>query len=129
MKDEANTNVAERNQSLWLLTMSPAIWAAHFLLSYIAAAIWCGSVGPSGGLGWVRAAIAGSGVAALIAIALVGRFGWRKHKHGTEEPPHDQDTPDDRHRFLGFATVLLSALSALATIYVGLVTLFIRTCQ
>jgi hypothetical protein len=128
MKDQTNTEVAERHQSLWLLTMSPAIWAAHFLLSYIGAAIWCGSIGPSGGLGWVRVAIAASGVAALIGIALVGRFGWRKHKLGHEGPPHDQDTPEDRHRFLGFATVLLSGLSAVATVYVALVTVFIETC-
>ena len=30
---------AEDRQSLWVLTFSPAIWA-HFLASYIAAAIW-----------------------------------------------------------------------------------------
>ncbi|MGB7839915.1 MAG: hypothetical protein WBL40_17580 [Terrimicrobiaceae bacterium] len=31
----------EKRQSLWLLMISPTIWAAHFLLCYLTAAIWC----------------------------------------------------------------------------------------
>jgi hypothetical protein len=31
----------EHKESLWLLIVSPTIWAVHFLLSYISAAIWC----------------------------------------------------------------------------------------
>ena len=39
--------------------------------------------------------------------------------HGNATLPHDDDTPEDRHRFLGFAALLLSALSAVAVIYAG----------
>jgi len=47
---------------------------------------------------------------------------------GSATLPHDDDTPEDRHRFLGFATLLLSALSAVAVLYAGLVAVFIRSC-
>jgi hypothetical protein len=121
--------VAEERQSLWLLTISPSIWAAYFMVSYIGAAVWCGTVTDrSGELGWFRAGMAGLAVVALIGIWITGRLGWRKHTHGIGDPPHDADTPEDRHRFLGYATVLLSALSAVATVYVALVAFFIRTC-
>jgi hypothetical protein len=127
MRDETKDVVAEDRQSLWLLTVSPAIWAAHFLVSYIGSALWCGV--PSRALEPVRIAIAGLAIIALIAIGITGRIGWRKHKHESgQQPPHDEDTPEDRHRFLGYATVLLSALSAVATVYVAIVALFIQNC-
>ena len=121
---------AEQHQSLWLLAASPTIWAAHFLASYITGAIWCAKgAGPSGDLGWVRTAVAIYTAVALIGIVLTGAVGWRRHSYGSATVPHDFDTRADRHRFLGFATVLLSALSALAVLYVGSVALFFRTCR
>ena len=122
--------VTEDKQSLWLLTLSPAIWTAHFLFSYIAAAVWCGKfAGPDGTLIPLRTVILVLAVVALVGIGITARLGWRKHSHGNESPPHDKDTPEDRHRFLGFATVLLSALSALATIFVAMSTLFFGSCR
>src|SRR5688500_7236630 len=111
----------EKHENLWLLVVSPGIWAAHFMLSYITAAVWCAKFAPPGGtLGPVRWAIVGYTVVALIGIALNGRSGLRRHRRGSESPAHDYDTPGDRHGFLGFATVLLSALSAVATIFAAL---------
>ena len=53
------SQTSEKHQSLWLLTASPTIWAAHFLLSYATAAIWCAKIaGPGGSLTTVRVAIA-----------------------------------------------------------------------
>jgi hypothetical protein len=122
--------VAEERQSLWLLTVSPAIWAAHFLASYIGAAVWCGLAGSrAAGLGGLRTVVLATAVLALGGIAITGWTGWRKHRHNGYEPPHDEDTPEDRHRFLGLATVLLSALSAIATVYVAAATLLIEDCQ
>jgi hypothetical protein len=104
--------LAEENQSLLLLATSPLIWAAHFLLSYMTAAIWCAKVaGPAGSLSGVRVAIAIYTVVALSGIGLIGRAAFR------------------RHRFLGFAALLLSALSAVATLYACLVVVFIRSCH
>jgi hypothetical protein len=129
MTSETRHHISEERQSLWLLTISPSIWAAHFLLSYMGAAVWCGDVvGREGSLGPVRIAIAAAAVVALIGIAITGLAGWKKHSHEGSPPPHHEDTPEDRHRFLGYATVLLSALSAIAVVYVALVTIFIRGC-
>jgi hypothetical protein len=76
----------------------------------------------------LRLGIIGLAVIALTGIGITGRIGWRKHSHGNGQAPHDKDTPEDRHRFLGFATVLLSALSAIATLFVAISTLFIGSC-
>jgi hypothetical protein len=120
----------EDRESLWLLIVSPTIWAAHFLMSYITAAIWCAkyasrfeTIEP------VRWAIGAFTVLALAGIAINGRSGLRRHQFGSESLPHDFDTPGDRHRFLGFATALLAALSAVATIFAALVIIFFNDCR
>jgi type VI protein secretion system component VasK len=121
--------IQEEKQSLWLLTLSPTIWAAHLLLSYVTASLWCAkAVGPGGSLQAVRIAIGLFTVMALAGIGITGWRGYRKHRYGAGDLPHDEDTPEDRHRFLGFATFLLSALSAVAVLYAALVALFIRRC-
>ena len=81
------------------------------------------------GFGPVRAFILGFAVIALIGIGVTGWRGWRKQSHGHGAPPYDEDTPEDRHRFLGLATVLLSGLSAIATIYSVVATLFVHSCS
>lgn len=123
------TKLAEEKQSLMLLTASPVIWAAHLLLSYITASIWCAkSIDPHGSFGRIRIAIIVYTLIALVGIGIFGWIGYRKHSYGAASLPHDDDTPEDRHRFLGFSTLLLSALSAVAVIYAGLVVLFFRSC-
>jgi hypothetical protein len=105
------------------------LWAAHFLLSYATAALWCGKIaGPSGSLSTARLAIAIYTAIGLAAVGLIGLQAYRRHRLGGEPPPHDRDTPEDRHRFLGFATVLLSGLSAVAILYTALAAVFIGTC-
>lgn len=130
MTAESKHSLAEEHQSLWLLIFSPSVWAVHFLLSYIGSVIWCGKVaGREGHIEPIRVGIIGLGVLALIGIGLIGRLGWLRYTHGGTEARHHQDTAEDRHRFLGFATVLLSGLSAVATIYVALSSVFVRNCQ
>jgi hypothetical protein len=121
---------SEEKQSLWRLIASPTIWAIHFILSYITASIWCAKLaGPDKSLWEVRVAIVIYTVLALIGIGIVGWVGHRRHSYGRASLPHDADTPEDRHRFLGFATLLLSSLSAVAVIYAALVVVFIRSCH
>ena len=116
--------------SLWLLTIAPTIWAAHLLACYITAAIWCAKVVPFGGpLGVVRQAVAWFTVIALAGIVAVGWIGLRRHRHGTEATTHDLDTPGDRHRFLGFATLLLSGVSAVGVAYAALAAEYFNTCR
>src|SRR5688572_30633455 len=122
------STVEEKNQSLWLLTISPAIWAAHLLASYITAAVWCAKAGFAAPLGSVRLAIGAYTIAALIGIAVTGIAGYRRHTHPGGGVPHDADTAEDRHRFLGFSTLLLSGLSAVAVVYAALVLFYFRSC-
>jgi hypothetical protein len=112
-----------------LLTASPVMWAAHLLLSYITASIWCAKVSdPHASFGIVRAAIIVYSIVALAGIGIIGWIGYQRHSYGSASLPHDDDTPEDRHRFLGFSTLLLSALSAVAVVYAALVVLFFRSC-
>lgn len=127
--DARAERLPERTIYLVMLACAPAIWMLHFLLSYVTAAIWCARVaGPGGPLDGVRTAIVWYTILALLGIALVGWSGYTRHRHGTEVSPHDSDTPEARHRFLGFATLLLAGLSAAATIYVATSALFFQAC-
>jgi hypothetical protein len=119
----------EHEESLWILTISPTIWAVHFLLSYSSAAIWCAKVANrDGGLEQIRLAVAVYTGLALVGIIMVGWRGFHRHRIGSTTGPHDFDTRESRHRFLGFATLLLSGLSAVATCYVALAAVFIGNC-
>jgi hypothetical protein len=127
---EMQERTAERRESLWMLVVSPTVWAVHFLAAYITGAIWCGMVaGPFGSLMTARIAIAAYTVVALVIIGVVGMIGFRRHRLAEGEPPHDEDTPDDRHRFMGYATFLLSGISAIGVIYAGMTVLFLEGCQ
>jgi len=124
------TRVAERHESIWILTVSPTIWALHFGLCYITAAIWCAKASSAlAPLGGIRTTIAVYTVVALGGILLNGWSGYRAHHYRGASAPHDDDTPEDRHRFMGFATLLLAGLSAVAVIYAALVVVFVETCQ
>jgi hypothetical protein len=124
------TQLPEENESLWMLTAGPATWAAHFLLCYLTAAIWCAKcAGVDSSLRHVRVAIAAYTVIALVGIGLTGWRGFQRHSFEGSTQPHDFDSPADRHRFLGFATLLLSGLSAVATLYVALAAVFIGSCH
>ena len=113
---------------LWILAAAPTVWAAHFLLAYVTAAVWCAKAVERGGpLGGARTAIAAYTVVALFAIAWIGVRAWARHHTG--EAPHDADTPEDRDRFLGFAALLLAGLSAVAVVYAALAAVFIGSCH
>jgi hypothetical protein len=132
----ANGHPPEREESLWRLTFPPAIWGLHFLLSYCTAAVWCAKVAGPGGslvaggpLDGVRVAVGAYTVVAVGAITVLGWIGFQRHAYGAALAPHDDDTPEDRHRFLGLATVLLAGLSAVATLYTALVAVFFESCR
>jgi hypothetical protein len=46
-----------------------------------------------------------------------------------ETTPHDADTIQDRRRFLAYATLLLSGLSFVATLFVALPAVFFASCR
>jgi hypothetical protein len=127
MSMESHRNTNEESQSLWALVVPPSIWFAYFLCSYAFGALWCG--GPAGrSFAPVRFGLAALSLPVLAVIGLAARDGWRRHSHSGSPPPHDKDTPEDRHQFLGFATLLLALLSAVATVYVALGIVVTRRC-
>jgi len=126
------TKVRDKATSLWILAVPPAIWAAHFLSSYITAAVVCEkSAAPIAASRSAQVAIAVYTAGALLAMVLIARWGWKRHVHRGGALPHDDDSPEDRERFLGFATFLLSGLVAVAVIYLALSVALVGggTCQ
>jgi hypothetical protein len=122
--------VPETAESLWRLATPPLLWATHFLLCYGTAALWCAKYAePDAPLTPVRLAIAVFTALGVVAAGLVGWSGYRRHRLPGGAVPHDADTPEDRHRFLGFATLLLAGLSAIAMSYEALAIVFIRSCR
>ena len=120
---------AEEPLHLWLLAASPSIWMLHFMVTYITGALWCGMVaGRDGPLAGAHLAIAAYTVVALIAIGIVGWSGHTRHGATVGVREHSRDDPQSRTRFLGLAAVLLSGLSALATIYVAISAAYLPTC-
>jgi hypothetical protein len=120
---------ANKKETLWLLAFSPAIWSIHFLLSYATASVWCAKIaGRDNRIDGALLAILVYTVIALAGFFIVGWLGYRRHRIGNGALPHDDDTPEDRTRFLGFATLLLSGLSAVATTFSAFVLFFFRRC-
>jgi hypothetical protein len=120
----------EQEESLWWLALSPALWLVHFVACYATVALWCAkAVARAGGLGAARTAVVIYTLLALAAVIAAGVRSYRRQRSGGSKVPHDADTPEDRHRFLGLASFLLSALSAVAILYVALPFFFIETCR
>ena len=121
--------LSEENESLWMMIVSPLVWSAHFLLCYITAAIWCAKdarLPPSIELRMVLWSYT------AIALALIVAFGWRalrQHAWGAAELPHDAPSAGDRHRFLGFATLLLCGLSFVAVVYSAMAIALVGSCR
>jgi hypothetical protein len=125
----ATKDFPEHKDSILLLTLGPLIWAAHLLLSYGTASIWCGKiVGIGGSLGAVRGAIIVYTLAGLAATSVIAWMGYRRHRTGAASLPHDDDSPEDRSRFIGYATFLLACLSFAAIAFAGSVALFFWRC-
>lgn len=112
--------------SLWRLVFAPTVWALHFLLCYVIAAGVCAKrPGDAQAFFEVRVAIATITALALIAIALHGRSCLRRYRAAASAPAEHAD----RQRFLGYAGLILSALSAVAVLYVAAPAFIIDSCR
>jgi hypothetical protein len=118
----------EGDESLLTLAGPLLVWAGHFLLTYCTAAIYCAKVAHrDDSLGPALVAIAAFSVLALGAVAALWVRGFRLHRAPT--PVDDDDAPSERRRFVGFATMLLSGLSAVSIVYVTLTIVIVRSCR
>lgn len=116
-------------ETLWTLFTAPLVWAVHFLVCYIGAAVYCAKRDHLPvDFGAVRIGI---GVVTFVALALIlasAWLAWRQWGFGMHDPPHDEPSRYDRRHFQGFATLLLSGLSFIAVIYVALAAVFVSEC-
>ena len=116
--------------SLWVMVAAPTVWAAHFLLSYWVAAVWCAKVTEGDGpLGVVRLTVAGLTAGALALIALLAWYAVRRYEGELFiNKAITEDTERGRTRFLGHATLLLCCLSAVAVVFDALPAVVFETC-
>lgn len=122
--------VPKEVESLWTLFTAPVVWAVHFFVCYVGAAIFCAKRDWwTFDFGWVRAGIGIATVLALAMIVMSAWLAWRQWGFGTHDPPHNRPTAHDRRTFQGFATLLLSGLSFVAVVYTALPALVIAECN
>jgi hypothetical protein len=121
----------ERPRYLLMVAAAPAIFITHFVMAYALASVWCAKFVPTpdGRLGGALVPFAVITLAAIGGVAWVGWDGYLRHRHQSEPPPHDMDTRGDRHRFLGFATLLLAGLSGTGIVFVTTAFLAFETCR
>lgn len=117
--------------SLWIMIAAPSVWAAHFLLAYWLAAIWCARiVGREGEIMAVRIGVGVLTIAALALVAWLARLAVRKYEGKLLiDDDLDEDSEPERTRFMGHATLLLCALSAIAIIFDALPAVVFDTCR
>lgn len=120
----------QTRDSLWTLIAPPTVWAVHFLLCYLPAAVACARAGEDfAPIAGVRLTVAAATVVALTIIAATGARAWREWRAGGGRTPHDRDTAAERERFLEFSTVLLAAMSFVGVVFVALPALVLVDCR
>lgn len=115
--------------SLWGVVTPPVIWAAHFLFSYIFAAIHCAKAGTVASLANVRVGIGIATVAALAIVVACGYVAWAQSRIEGDPPPHQHGTDEDRVRFLAVATLLLAGLSFVAIVFTAIPAFMFHDCR
>lgn len=111
--------------TLWTLIVPPAIWAGHFLFSYLWAAVSCAKAGRFATFPTLF--VAGT-LVALLLIALSGWIAWRQGGMPGQSSPHEDGTDIDRLRFLAKSTLLLAGLSFVGVLFTALPVLFLKDC-
>jgi hypothetical protein len=124
--------------ALAMLVAGPVIWSVHFLLVYLVAEAGCGGDGP--GLSLfdppVPKVVTLAATAAAVAAALAcAGWSWRRWRANGAEPAADEATDlagghqdRDRGGTLAFAGFLLSLLSVVTILFVGLPALVLPSC-
>lgn len=130
LPDEVRAKPTAWTDRLWWLTIAPSVWAIHFLTTYLTSAIHCAKFADTeGDARVVRWLVAAFTLVAIGLIAWVGTISYRRHRMGDSTAPHDFASQADQQRFLGFAALLLSLLSGVATLFTAMVFIFLGTCD
>lgn len=118
-----------RESNLWMLIVPPTVWALHFLLCYVYAAIRCAKAGPLATLDDVRVVIVAATAVALLIVSASAFVAWAQMGIEGGPPPHDESSLADRHRFLATAKLLLAGLSFVAIVYTAIPAFIFTSCQ
>ena len=129
--------------ALAMFVAGPVIWSVHFLLVYLVVEAGCSGDGP--GLALFDppvpkvVTLAATAFAALAALACAG-WSWRRWRTDADEAAADEAAADeaagiagglsdrDRGGTLAFAGFLLSLLSVVTILFVGLPALVLPSC-
>lgn len=115
----------------------PVIWFAHFMLVYVVVEAGCTGSGP--GLAVFQPPVATVVTLAATAVAAVAclwcaRWAYRRWRGQSQEPDAEATSDaaghldDDKGRALAFIGYLLSLLSFISVLFVGLPALFLSAC-
>ena len=134
-------DVSRDRRSRWALAMfvsGPVIWSVHFMLVYLVTEAGCSGDGP--GLSLfdppVPKAVTLATTAAAAAAALACAMWWYRRWRASEHEPAADEAGDlaggltdrDRGGTLAFAGFLLSLLSVVTILFVGLPALVLASC-
>jgi hypothetical protein len=120
--------------ALAMFVAGPVIWSVHFLLVYLIVEAGCTGDGP--GLTLFDppvpkiVTLAATAAAAVAALACAG-WSWRRWRASEHQPTAEEagDLADrDRGGTLAFAVFLLSLLSVVTILFVGLPALVLPSC-
>lgn len=116
---------------LWKVIISPIIWATHFLFCYTFVAIHCEKAGRDASLDDPRLWIIIATLVAIAGIAWCGLSLWKVRARSVTDNDFEfeHNSPEERHRFLSHAALMLCVLSAIAVLYVLIPMLYLSTCR
>lgn len=114
-----------KDRRLWLFVVPIAIWALHFLVVYVSAAIYCARAPAAESLSIVRLVVLAATVAALALTGRVGHGAWRRYRAAKQDGPGG----DSEDRFVGSTVLMLCLLSMFATLAVASVALLFGDCR
>jgi hypothetical protein len=115
-------------QRLVLVAAAPTVWAVHFLVVYIAAAVLCErQVANAADIASATNLFAT--IAALGLIAVVATLAGADLRNDRVAMPYDGRTARSQTAFLSTATVMLAGVSAIAVIFQFLPAVFSSSCQ
>jgi len=121
--------VLEYTLTLWSLIVAPTAWAAHFLFSYVYAAVRCAKGGRDSAIGDVRLVVAIATVVALAIVLASAYVAWVHRRVEGDEPPFHDSTDEDRQRFLATSKLLLAGLSFIAIVFTAVPAFTFGDCR
>ncbi len=121
----------ETGIDLWRVVTAPTVWAAHFLVCYVGAAVVCAKTGRDAPLGAARDLVGWTTVVALALLAVQFWSLWRARGLSVSggDLVFEHNSPEERHRFLCHVALMLTVLSVIGVLYVALPAFLLETCR